>query len=205
MLDLEVLLTPEASEKYREMTLPRKFVRGNLRSLLEHPLSEAFLTLKHRLLQCYAILNVVWYLLFALSLTSVGIISTKLRVDLGLSGKPCDELSASLSTCPYLLPISGSKDYPQDYIDVAPFWAFYLASCVLLASIFFRGAVQFFVNWRRFLSDGENWLELLMMAFSLGYLLALILYDCLSPHLGAISVLLVWAEFSLIIGQGPIV
>ena len=107
VLDLEVFLTSEASEKYREMSLPRKFVRGNLRGLLEHPLSEAFLTLKHRLLRRYAVLNVTWYLLFALSLTSVAIISTRLRVDLGLSCKPCDQLSASMSTCPYLLAIRG--------------------------------------------------------------------------------------------------
>ena len=66
-----------------------------------------------------------------------------------------------------------------------------------------REMAQTWSNWRRYLSDRENWLEITMMSLILGYLPALFSYPEASSHLAAVSVLLAWAELALLIGRFP--
>ena len=75
ILDLGMIIDSGKTKKYREMTLHQKFMlQSNLANLLEHPLSEIFLVMKHQLLLKYAYLNLFFYLIFVLCLTSLGVI-----------------------------------------------------------------------------------------------------------------------------------
>ena len=62
---------------------------------------------------------------------------------------------------------------------------------------------QAYSNLRRYVIDRENWLEILMLALTSAYLATLLSKPNISPHLGALCMVLAWADFALLIGRFP--
>ena len=62
---------------------------------------------------------------------------------------------------------------------------------------------QAYSNRRRYIFDRENWLEIIMLALTWGYLVTLLSNPNLSPHLGAPSLIIAWSDFALLIGTFP--
>ena len=223
ILDLSVIMTSTKTEKYRELTLHQKLLRSNLTALLEHPLSETFLVLKHQLLIGYANLNVFFYFLFVVSLTAMSTISTHIWTCCGVGINASSELQLAR----FIANEEKVEGYRHDYeakhnlssvLECLPprqdclnwnieykclFWILYVTVWSLSGCIFFRELIQAFSNWRRYVCDRENWLEILMLALIFGYLSTLLSNPEISPHLAALSVLFAWADFALLIGTFP--
>ena len=228
VLDLGAIIDCGKTEKYREMTLHQKLLESNLANLLEHPLSEMFLVLKHQLLLKYAYLNLFFYLLFVISLTSLGMIGADMwaccganNMDAELSnvGKDvsqqvddsctsCDDTDAKMNPSPTVTSVLDCAPPRPDCRTVGLefqglFWYLYSSTVFLSGLMCLRELTQAFSNWRRYVCDRENWLEITMLSLILGYLAALFSNPEISAHLAAVSVLLAWAELALLIGRFP--
>ena len=196
VFDLEVLKQSDgdkataaaASATGGEMALHRKLSRARLTNLLEHPLCETLLVLKCQLLQKYAVFNILLQVSFALFLSLLAVLSTTLRVRC-----PVDVDASSVTDC----------FQPGETAYKWSFWALYMLVCALTAEFALREATQAYAKIGRYFSDFENYLEIGLIVAALGYLSTLLISVDVSPHFGAVAVLLAWFDFTLLMGRFP--
>ena len=190
VFDLEVIKKSEQSAELHEMTLLTKLAKANQQSLLEHPLSEAFLVLKGQLLRRYNVSNIILYFCYAVSLSALGRTSTKVRVE-------CKALHPEKAT-----DINDCVTPNESHLYWR-FWVFYFITCALIAFVFFREVTQAYSNLRRYFTDLENWMEIAMLTMAIAYVVTLVFSLDISPHFGAISILIAWLDFFFMLGRFP--
>ena len=195
VFDLEVLKQSDgdkapaaAAAAGGEMALHRKLSRARLTNLLEHPLCETLLVLKCQLLRKYAVFNILLQVSFALFLSFLAALSTTLRVRC-----PADVAASSVTDCFE----QGEPAYKWS------FWALYFVVCGLTAEFALREVTQAYAKIGRYFSDFENYLEIGLIVAALGYLATLLINVDVSPHFGAVAVLLAWFDFTLLMGRFP--
>ena len=190
VFDLEVIEKSEMSDELHEMTLHTKLSKANQQSLLEHPLSEAFLVLKGQLLRRYNVSNICMYLCYAVCLSLLGRTSTKVRQHCEIEEHPEDV--AHINDC-----------MSPDHHEFWRFWISYFGSCFFILFVLVREATQAYSNLRRYLTDVENWLEICMLALAIAYMVTLVFALNVSPHFGALSILIAWLDFFFMLGRFP--
>ena len=185
--------------EYNEMTIHKKLSqKQESTTLLEHPLSETFLILKHQLLGGFAYWNLTFFFLFVASLTLMSIVSTNVRAS-------CPNNTTSSVTYCFDPRDDCHRMFWDVFEDAFPglFWVLYFVSWSSFGIISLREMSQFYSNPHRYVLDKENWLEIVMLALTAGYLATLLSNPIASPHLGALSLLSAWADFALLIGRFP--
>ena len=236
VIDLGVIINSGGTEE-SEMAIHQKFIRKNFTNLLEHPLSETFLVLKHQLLRGFAYWNLALFFLFVSSLTSVSVSSTNmwaccevtyvgvtnelesnfandttleqfcelLASENAVTSPDLNNIASSVTECLSHKPDCHPRLFWAIFSDAFPslFWVLYITTWSLFGLICIREMCQAYSNWCRYVFDKENWLEILMLALTSGYLATLLSNPNVSAHLGALSLLIAWADFALLIGRFP--
>ena len=190
VFDLEVIEKSERSDDQHEMTLHSKLANANQQELLEHPLSEAFLVLKGQLLRRYNVSNMILYILYAAFLSALGRTGTKVRLE---CAAPHPESVTHITDC-----VTPEQSWT--------YWRFliqYVLTCVLILFVLVREATQAYSNLRRYITDIENWMEIVMLAMAIAYLGTLVFALNISPHFGGLSILLAWLDFFFMLGRFP--
>ena len=188
-----------------EMAIHKKFARKNFTDLLEHPLSETFLVLKHQLLRGFAYWNLSLYFLFVVCLTSMSIVSTPMWA---CCPNSTINIASSVTDCLHSKPIECHTRVHMLFWDILHnfpilFWVLYIGTWIFLGLIIFREMGQALSNLHRYIFDKENWLEILMIGVTSGYLVTLLTNPSISTHLGGLAQVFAWADFALLIGTFP--
>ena len=206
VFDLDVIQKSEQSAELNEMTLHSKISNVKEQKLLEHPLSEAFLVLKGQLLRRYNVSNIVIYLCYAFFLSFLGRTATKLRqhCDVGdPNGDPVTKICACLTSSNHSESVLSWECMSSHHNESGRFWFSWYVTFVLILFVLVREATQIYSNPRRYFTDPENWLEIGMLGIALTYMVTLLVALNWSPHFGALSVLIAWLDFFLMLGRFP--
>ena len=168
-----------------EMALHHKIVLQDQKNLLKHPLVESFLQLKYRLIRPLFLINILFFLIFTLSITTLATLDTAY----------CRNLNSTLSCF-----LQGEVD---DKVALNCFVFLYALTGLAMVILFFREVIQMLQTRLRYLKDYENLIEMLMIGCSLAYLITLYTNYVMAPHFGASAVLLAWMDLTLLTGRFP--
>ncbi|XP_065203445.1 transient receptor potential cation channel protein painless-like [Planococcus citri] len=149
-----------------------------LRKLYVHPLTKSLLYLKWRLVRKYYYINLTFYLLFCITL------STYI-----LQIQQCVTSSTNFNN-------SASRDVSSILCDVS--FRMWPITLLLYMILILRELCQFSVSIRRYFSIPENWLEITMIVV-IGFLSA----NESNTHLAAIAILTSWIGLILLLGKLP--
>lgn len=168
-----------------EMSLHHKIVSEDHKNLLKHPLIESFLQLKYRLIRPLFLINIILFLIFTLSITTLATLDTAY----------CRNLNSTLNCL--------MQGEVNDKVASSTFTFFYVLTGLATLVLLFREVVQMLQTRLRYLWDYENLIEMLMIGCTLAYLITLRTNYVVAPHFGASAVLLAWMDLTLLTGRFP--
>jgi hypothetical protein len=127
------------------------------------------------------------YFAYTLTLTVLAIMSTTALTDCRVA-EP-----TSISSCLS----EDDRAFEVGYIFV------YCVTGAGVVALLVRELIQAVANFKGYVKDHENWLELILIVLTGAYLIALHLQPSISPHFGALATLLSWMLFTLLLGRFP--
>jgi hypothetical protein len=187
--DIEVRLN------YRLLTniVPPIAESRHLRDLLKHPVISTYLILKWQNFKSIFFVNMVFYALFVLALT------TYILCDGGAASNTTDAFSFNDSHVPTYMNHSKFISQGEDpYMD--RLWYFL---CVLLLILTGREVFQFFMGPLAYLLSLENWLDIFLIVASSISISSVVDGMKIKLHLSAIALFLGWFELLLMLGRLP--
>ncbi len=172
-----------------EMSLHTKILETNAREVLKHPLSEAFLELKYRLIRPFFLVNLAIFTIFTLLLTFLAVSATIFEQDCydshgQLVKHPCHPSGDSVG-------------------DAGTFYILFVLTFVIMAPLMIRELSQVWTTGLEYFADLENWIEVGIFTFGILFLTTVHTEPLVWPHFAAMSVLFCWNEMTLLLGRFP--
>ena len=195
--DFDLFVGPSEDGKvdYRDEMLYHVAMTYHQKELLKHPLPELFLHLKWERTKRFFFVNLLICVLYALSLTTLALVSSKVVND-------CHGEAAELNTTT-AVGIQSCLGASNSFTAKRCFFAFHILTGLFTLVLLLREFIQACRSFDRHWKSGENWLELTMIALTVAYM-TLIFYDVrVSSHLGAVCVFLAWIDLTLLVGRFP--
>jgi ankyrin repeat protein len=166
------------------------------KDLLRHPVLSSFVNLTWKKLKYYFFLDVAFYIMFLLSLTTYIMFSeyfnTPNNIDLTKNTRDLLRFNESV--------ITSSMSYETWYNTSQCLWYILI---ILLDLLFVREVCQLLIYGLRYIKSLENWLELLLIAVTFTSCSGLVEIVELKRHFFAIAILLGWFELVLLLGRLP--
>jgi hypothetical protein len=167
------------------------------KDLLRHPVMSIFVNLAWKKLKYFFFLDVAFYIMFVLSLTTYILFSeyfnTPDNTDLTNNTRGLLRFNESV--------ITSSMSYETWYNTSQSLWYILM---VLLGLLFAREVFQLVVYHVDYILTWENWLELLLIVVTFTSCSGLVEIFELKRHFFAIAILLGWFELVLLLGRLPL-
>lgn len=166
--------------------------------------------MKWNVVRPYFLFTFFIYIIFAISLSSFALCVTSLKAgyeaslisqnlektsfaDLKLAANPSKQLMEPMEIYHVY-----AKSPLKELLESS-----YLITCISLGILFFRNSFLMLFRTNDYASEKENFMEFLMLSFSLSFVVSSGLSTRVATHTGALAVLLTWAKLTLLIGRFP--
>lgn len=187
------------NEEPDEMSAHSQIV-GLKSTILSHPLSLVMLRLKWKSYLRLFRVTVVQYILFLLALSALAIHQTHL-VNLYETSNPTIKetclKNSSAGGCYFRQAIETT-----DTANKAAFHILYLVTFLNTVYLLIREVLQLYYNWYHYSRSKEDWMEAILIIFTIVYLVGFFTISFPSlRHLAAWSVFFAWMEMIMLIGR----